>query len=153
MLPSFLLGAESQRTIRGSWWMPYLRASVCCTFVEGAAASLHRDSPLESAQFLAKNGNEFLAQNRAAFCFFFFRSHARVWGSQWVICWAFTHDSALTFPCVIAADDLSVVCFHWNCFYLFFLFFTDHTAQSDFTRSSFDEKWLPSLQILAVDDV
>lgn len=43
-------------------------AGICvCTSVWEAAASLHRDSPLESAQFFGKNGNEFLAQSRAAF--------------------------------------------------------------------------------------
>lgn len=109
--------------------MSYLRASVRCTFVWGPGASLHRDSPLEWAQFLAKNRNKFLAQNRAAFCFFFMQSHARVLGSQWVVCWAFAHDSALSFPSMLAADDLSVY-FNWNCF-----FFTKQKAQSDLTGS------------------
>lgn len=42
-------------------------ADICvCTSVEEAAASLHRDCPLEWAQFFGKNGNKFLAWRQAA---------------------------------------------------------------------------------------
>lgn len=67
-------------------------AGICvCTSVWEAATSLHRDSPLEWAQFLAKTETNSWHRVEQLFFFSFFRSHARVSGSQWVVCWAFTH--------------------------------------------------------------
>lgn len=50
--------------------MSYLRASVRCTFAWGAAGSLHRDSPLEWAQFLAKKRKQIPGTESSSFLFF-----------------------------------------------------------------------------------